>query len=233
MHTIFKPSPADFDRSYTATCKSSIDDYILKLMEACDQTGDGALKAAGGKLGNIGDVEDKPEPVWVVGWVLQHILARSCRQDASKQYCHFSSAGNNNKFACSNTCGLQFYTLAHNYPGSHWFFNYYFLIDQSSWWEEYFVLGWATAVSCGAVESKPAHAQPPTATTATATATKATATPSASASGKASTGSSDKEGSPEMTASAGGASGTATTTASGSLKTSGSGRLRNPFALLF
>ena len=171
-------------------------------------------------------MEDKPEPVWVVGWVLQHILARSCRQDASKQYCHFSSAGNNNKFACSNTCGLQFYTLAHNYPGSHWFFNYDFLIDQSSWWEEYFVPGWATAVSCGAVESKPAHAQPPTAT-------KATATPSASASGKASAGSSDKEGSPEMTASAGGASGTATTTASGSLKTSGSGRLRSPFALLF
>ena len=51
MHTIFKPSPADFDRSYTATCKSSIDDYILKLMEACDQTGDGALKAAGASSG--------------------------------------------------------------------------------------------------------------------------------------------------------------------------------------
>jgi len=226
MHTIFKPSPADFDRTCTATCKSSVDDYILKLMKACDQTGDGALKSAGGKLGNIGDVEDKPEPVWVVGWVLQHILARSCHQDASKQYCHFSSAGNNNKFACSNTCDLQFYTLAHNYPGSHWFFNYCFLTDQSSWWEEYFVPGWATAVSCGAVESKPAHAQPPTAT-------KATATLSASASGKASAGSSDKEGSPEMTASAGGARGTATTTASGSLKTSGSGRLRSPFALLF
>ncbi|KAK0750697.1 hypothetical protein B0T18DRAFT_425462 [Schizothecium vesticola] len=95
-----------------------------------------------------------------------YILARSCRLvDGSNlsEYCYFdkSSGGANNKFDCADSCNAQLYTLMHDYPGFHWFFNASALKKQTPWWEEYSVLGWERAVQCGAKEAVPKHATPP------------------------------------------------------------------------
>ena len=77
MRTVFKPTPADFDRTCTATCKTSVDNYIEGLMVHCNSPGDlTQLHTDGQRPGDLVSIE--PERVWVVGWVLQYILARSC-----------------------------------------------------------------------------------------------------------------------------------------------------------
>ncbi|KAK0620248.1 hypothetical protein B0T14DRAFT_586422 [Immersiella caudata] len=156
MRTIFKPTPADIDSVCTQSCADSIDEYLLNLITSCTGPGDGATKVVGS--GNSGVYAD-PEPVHVVGWVLQYIYSRSCRKDNSTgEYCYFKGGSANNKFACDDSCNLQFYANAHNYPGAGWFFNHYMLIDQSSWWTEYFGPGWERARECGAVEEQPRYA---------------------------------------------------------------------------
>lgn len=156
MRTIFNPTPSDFDLTCTATCKDSIDTYLLNLIKSCAAPGDGALKAL--DLGNSRQYAKNPEPVHVVGWVLQYVYAQSCSRDDAGQYCYFGSGAANNKFECSDECNVQFYSHTHNYPGARWRFNHYNLIDQTSWWEEYFVGGWKRAVTCGAVEVKTRYA---------------------------------------------------------------------------
>ncbi|KAK0641674.1 hypothetical protein B0T16DRAFT_393920 [Cercophora newfieldiana] len=160
MRTVFKPTPADFDLTCTPSCADSVDAYLHGLITACTLPTDGAPKVLGS--GNSGEYAAQPEPVHVIGWILQYTLARSCaRKDNSTgtgTYCYFDQGPANNKFECSDACEMQFYASAHDYPGAGWRFNHYNLIDQTSWWEEYFVGGWERAVGCGAVERRPRYA---------------------------------------------------------------------------
>lgn len=144
------------------------------------------------------------------------------------EYCYFdkSSGSANNKFDCADSCNVQLYTLMHNYPGFHWFFNYYALKKQSSWWEEYSVPGWERAVQCGAKAVVPKHATPPKDREVNAVSSAST---SASASGGVVP--------PASTAGTGAGSGTLATGASGAAVTdivkSQGGRVGNPFTGLW
>ena len=145
----------------------------------------------------------------------------------SSEYCYFSkSRGSvNNKFDCADSCNQQLYTIMHSYPGFHWFFNYYALKKQSSWWEGYSGPGWERAVQCGAKEEVPKHAKPPKAgevyggIKTTATGSASGVNPQASATG------------------AGAGSGTAPSAAHGAavsdVARSRARRLRSPFSLFW
>jgi hypothetical protein len=78
MRSVFKPTAADFDRTCTPECSASVDSYIGKLMSACGAPGDLAETASG----TTNTLEPRPPvQVWVVGWVLQYTLTRSCDKD--------------------------------------------------------------------------------------------------------------------------------------------------------
>lgn len=142
------------------------------------------------------------------------------------EYCYFdkSSGPANNNFDCNDSCNVQLYTLMHGYPGFHWFFNYYALKKQSSWWEEYSVPGWERAVQCGAKTAVPKHATPPKDREVN---TVSSASTSASASGDV----------VPQASTAGAGSGAVRTGASGAtatdVVTSQAGRVGNPFAGLW
>lgn len=146
------------------------------------------------------------------------------------QYCFFDdpSGPANSKFDCADSCNVQLYTLMHDYPGFHWFFNYYALKKQSSWWEEYSVPGWERAVQCGARSAVPKHATPPKDREVNAVSSASTSA-SASASGDVIP--------PASTAGTGAGSVAVPTGASGAAVTdvvkSQGGKVRNPFAGLW
>lgn len=52
-------------------------------------------------------------------------------------------------FPCSDNCAVKFMQNAHEQPGSAYFFNYFSLGTQSSYWEDVFAGGWKTVVKCG------------------------------------------------------------------------------------
>lgn len=52
-------------------------------------------------------------------------------------------------FPCSDKCAVKFFQNAHEQPGSAYFFNYFSLGNQSSYWEDTFAGGWETVVQCG------------------------------------------------------------------------------------
>jgi hypothetical protein len=56
-------------------------------------------------------------------------------------------------FPCSDECAVKFYQNAHEQPGSAYFFSYFALGTQSSYWEKTFAGGWETVVQCGDGES--------------------------------------------------------------------------------
>lgn len=142
------------------------------------------------------------------------------------EYCYFdkSSGPANNKFDCADSCNVQLYTLMHDYPGFHWFFNYYALKKQSSWWEEYSLPGWERAVQCGAKTAVPKHATPPKDREVNVVSSAST---SVSASGDV----------VPQASTAGAGSGAVRTGASGAtatdVVTSQAGRVGNPFAGLW
>lgn len=53
------------------------------------------------------------------------------------------------EFPCTDECAVKFYQNAHEQRGSAYFFNYFALCRQSSYWEEIFAGGWETVVQCG------------------------------------------------------------------------------------
>jgi len=229
----FDPTPDDFNRTCTLSCRDSIDNFLLGLIKSCSSSGDGAPRDIG--FGNTGVYEPDADPVHVVGWILQYTFAQSCARDSQGQYCAVLSRAANNEFFCNDKCNLQFYTHAHNFPGAHWRFNHYVLISQSSWWENYFIGGWHTALACGAVEENTRYADVKAVLAGEKTTkTTASAVPSvsASASASASYGSGNGNGQP------GGAGGATTggnlVTFAGapdkSVQTSGGKRLRGLFA---
>lgn len=78
------------------------------------------------------------------------ILTR--QRHSSGSYCRLADEATESSFPCTDTCQVQFYANAHNYPGSAWFFNYYYLCAQSEWWDGEFQTGWAVAKACGAAD---------------------------------------------------------------------------------
>lgn len=52
-------------------------------------------------------------------------------------------------FPCSDECAVKFYQNAHEQPGSAYFFDYFALGNQTSYWEDTFAGGWETVVQCG------------------------------------------------------------------------------------
>lgn len=52
-------------------------------------------------------------------------------------------------FPCSDECAVKFFQTAHKQPGSAYFFSYFALGNQSSYWEDTFAGGWETVVQCG------------------------------------------------------------------------------------
>jgi hypothetical protein len=51
-------------------------------------------------------------------------------------------------FPCTDECAVKFYRNAHEQPGSAYFFSYFSLGNQSSYWEGKFAGGWETVVQC-------------------------------------------------------------------------------------
>lgn len=72
-----------------------------------------------------------------------------CRSD----YCYLTYPESDDwaetDFPCSDECAVKFYQNAHEQPGSAYFFSYFALGNQSSWWEDTFAGGWKTVVQCG------------------------------------------------------------------------------------
>jgi hypothetical protein len=226
MRTIFKPTPSDIDSVCTPTCADSIDAYLLNLITSCTSSSDGATKVL--DSGNSGVYAD-PEPVHVVAWVLQYTYARSCRKSTDTgEYCYFTGRPANNKFACEDTCNVQFYANAHNYPGSAWFFNHYMLMDQSSWWTEYFKPGWERARECGAVEERPRHADVEAILESLRVKEEAEVKGAGNGTVKGEEGAKGS-GTVNGEVGVGGGADFANGTAPGAVKTSGAGKMRSPF----
>lgn len=68
-------------------------------------------------------------------------------------YCYLtfseSHSWGSEDFSCDDTCAIKFIQNAHEQPGSAYFFFYFSLGTQSSWWEDVFAGGWKTVVKCG------------------------------------------------------------------------------------
>jgi hypothetical protein len=76
MRPLFNPTPADLERTCTASCGAALDAYIEDVRRACGAEGDAAQEDLGGSspMNRV--------PVEVVGQLFQYTLARSCTRDA-------------------------------------------------------------------------------------------------------------------------------------------------------
>ncbi|KAI9648884.1 hypothetical protein NHQ30_001450 [Ciborinia camelliae] len=149
MRPAFKPTSTDFDNTCTTTCSNSVDSYLKGIQEACTADGDAAQEYVGGST---------PEalvPVEIVAQVFQYTLAKDCTKSAAGTYCYnAASSSSASTFSCDDECAVQEYQIAHDYPGSAYQFNYYWLVSIGDWWETEFANGWTRLQQCGeAVES--------------------------------------------------------------------------------
>ncbi|KAJ9149739.1 hypothetical protein NKR23_g4162 [Pleurostoma richardsiae] len=140
MRPAFDPTVDDYDRMCVQTCSDALDAYVAGVKAACNQPGDLAKEAEG----NSGVPKD---PVEVVGEVFQYSFAQACRNNDTG-YCHFIDSSVTLDFGCNDTCMVDFYTNAHDMPGSHYSFNYYYLGPISDWWEQEFDEGWEMVRAC-------------------------------------------------------------------------------------
>ncbi|QSZ36946.1 hypothetical protein DSL72_009037 [Monilinia vaccinii-corymbosi] len=157
MRPAFKPTSADFDNTCTTTCSDSVDAYLKGVQEACTADGDAAQEYVGGPT---------PEalvPVEIVAQVFHN-----------GTYCYnLVSSSPASSFSCDDQCAIQEYQIAHDYPGSAYQFNYYWLVSIGDWWETEFADGWKRLQQCGeAVEITTSS------TTASQTTTLASSIPS-------------------------------------------------------
>ncbi|KAJ5975181.1 hypothetical protein N7481_008888 [Penicillium waksmanii] len=141
----FHPDNSDLRQTCTTTCKDSLDDYVKNVKATCDKDGDLAGLDNGRSL-------DFSVPVSTVGEVFQYMYGRGCAMNGT-DYCYptfaESDSWGSEDFSCSDNCAMKFMQNAHNQPGSGYFFFYFSLSTQSSWWEDVFAGGWKTVVKCG------------------------------------------------------------------------------------
>ncbi|TEY57559.1 hypothetical protein BOTCAL_0213g00020 [Botryotinia calthae] len=149
MRPAFKPTSTDFDNTCTTTCYGSVDAYLKGIQEACTADGDAAQQYVGGTP------SEALVPVEIVAQVFQYTLAKDCTKLKNGTYCHdAASSSSASKFSCDDECAVQEYQTAHDYPGSAYQFNYYWLVSIGEWWEGEFADGWKRLQQCGeAVES--------------------------------------------------------------------------------
>ncbi|KAA8568986.1 hypothetical protein EYC84_007955 [Monilinia fructicola] len=111
MRPAFKPTSTDFDNTCTTTCSDSLDAYLKGVQEACSAGGDAAQEYVGGST---------PEALVPV-----EIVAQVFRNGT---YCYnVTSSSSASSFSCDDECAGQEYQIAHDYPGSAYQFNYYWL----------------------------------------------------------------------------------------------------------
>ncbi|RAL58421.1 hypothetical protein DID88_005126 [Monilinia fructigena] len=124
MRPAFRPTSTDFDNTCTTTCSDSLHAYLKGIQEACTADGDAAQEYVGGST---------PEalvPVEIVAQVFQYILAKDCTKSANGTYCYnVASSSSASSFSCDDECAVQEYQIAHDYPGSAYQFNYYWLVS--------------------------------------------------------------------------------------------------------
>ncbi|KAI0476000.1 hypothetical protein GGR56DRAFT_665822 [Xylariaceae sp. FL0804] len=225
------PGPADLARTCTAACRDSLDAYVAGLRDAChyDEDGDAALVAS----------LERPRPkvpVAVVGEVFRYQYAWACSQNATG-WCWLNYPSGSDwavaDFPCADSCALQFFADAHDYPGSKYWFQVYDLAAKSGWWKSVWTEGWETVQKCRG-SSSGSSSSSSTASSSSSSASGvvggATSTVTAAA-GAASTTGADAGQSAAATTASGGAS--ASASASGGVATSGAGRLRSPFGRLW
>ncbi|KOS38103.1 hypothetical protein ACN38_g11083 [Penicillium nordicum] len=145
MDPDFDPQSSDLQAMCTTTCSDSLSQYIKKVNAACDKDGDLAGISSGNK--NIYQA-----PVSTVGEVFQYKYGQACAKSGS-DYCYLTYPESDDwaktDFPCSDKCAVQFFQNAHEQPGSAYFFSYFSLGNQSSYWEDTFAGGWETVVQCG------------------------------------------------------------------------------------
>ncbi|KAJ5782325.1 hypothetical protein N7457_004099 [Penicillium paradoxum] len=144
MDPDFDPQPADLEAMCTTTCSDSLSQYIKNVNAKCDKDGDLAGLNAGRKL-------DYEVPVATVGEVFQYKYSQACATSGS-DYCFVTYPRSpdwaSGEFPCDNECAVKFFQNAHNQPGSAYFFSYFSLNTQTSWWDDVFAEGWETVVKC-------------------------------------------------------------------------------------
>ncbi|KAF7595479.1 hypothetical protein BBP40_005815 [Aspergillus hancockii] len=109
--------PENFTQTCTATCHTSLNDYILNVKEACTERGDAAIQSKGytGKSGTA------QAPVQNIGHILQYHLMRSCAKDEDGENCYITqSSVLPPDFSCDWTCAVALYWNRHFYPYSEW-----------------------------------------------------------------------------------------------------------------
>jgi hypothetical protein len=126
-------------------------------------------------------------------------------------------------FPCTDECAIKFYQNAHKQPGSGYFFSYFALGNQSSWWEDTFAGGWKTVVECGDGGDDESSVSTSASSTKTDIVDKSSSTSSTGTEAAVSSTSTSTT-TTTTAASVQSASGATTTTA-----TSGASRLRAPF----
>ncbi|KAJ6113900.1 hypothetical protein N7523_007217 [Penicillium sp. IBT 18751x] len=145
MDPDFNPQSSDLQAMCTTTCSDSLSQYIENVKSACDQDGDLAGVGYGNK--NLFQAS-----VATVGEVFQYKYVEACSKSGS-DYCFLTYSASEDwartDFPCSDECAVKFYQNAHEQPGSAYFFDYFDLTTQSSWWDETFAGGWKTVVKCG------------------------------------------------------------------------------------
>ncbi|KAI1128776.1 hypothetical protein F5Y10DRAFT_239872 [Nemania abortiva] len=140
----FNPGPDDLESMCVPSCADSLNAWVQNVKSACNQDGDAALVSQ--------NQRPYPEvPVAVVGEVFQYQYTDSCSKNVSG-WCYFnyptSPEWARPDFTCGNECASQFYSNAHNLPGSAYWFRIYSLEAVSDWWEENWKEGWEHVLEC-------------------------------------------------------------------------------------
>ncbi|KAJ5184543.1 hypothetical protein N7491_007590 [Penicillium cf. griseofulvum] len=144
MDPDFDPQPSDLQAVCTKTCSDSLSQYVKNVKAACNKDGDLAGISSGNK--NVYEA-----PVSTVGEVFQYKYGQSCAKSGS-DYCYLTYPNSDSwaktDFPCTDECAVKFYRNAHEQPGSAYFFDYFSLGNQSTYWEGTFAGGWETVVQC-------------------------------------------------------------------------------------
>ncbi|KAJ5238785.1 hypothetical protein N7468_003404 [Penicillium chermesinum] len=140
----FNPNAADLETTCTTKCSDSLAQYVKNVKAACDKDGDRAGLADGNDL-------DYSAAVATVGEVFQYYYGEACAKNGSN-YCYLTYSESQDwaktDFPCTDECAVKFYENAHDQPGSGYFFSYFVLASQSSWWDGTFAGGYKTVEKC-------------------------------------------------------------------------------------
>ncbi|KAI8628990.1 hypothetical protein F5Y19DRAFT_476082 [Xylariaceae sp. FL1651] len=171
----FDPGPADFERTCVKSCADSLEAWVQNVKQVCVQEGDAALV--------YDNVRPYPRvPVAVVGEVFQYEYAFACSKNSSG-WCELNYPSSpewaRTDFTCTNECAVQFFTNAHNLPGSNYWFGGYELGSRSDWWKTQWAEGWDHVLECRSEGTSTRYSSSVVTTSSTVTTTSSMSTTSA------------------------------------------------------